>query len=32
MEISRDYKKDDNNLLAKIVVLGDVSVGKTNNS
>ena len=30
MEISRDYKKDDNNLLAKIVVLGDVSVGKTN--
>ena len=30
MEISRDIKKDDNNLLIKIVVIGDVNVGKTN--
>ena len=31
MEISRDYKTDDdNNLLSKIVVIGDANVGKTN--
>ena len=30
MEITRDYKKDDNNLLSKIVVIGDANVGKTN--
>ena len=30
MEITRDIKKDDNNLLIKIVVIGDVNVGKTN--
>ena len=30
MEISRDIKKDDNNLLIKIVVIGDVNIGKTN--
>ncbi len=30
MEITRDYKQDDNNLLSKIVVIGDANVGKTN--
>ena len=30
MEISRDYKTDDNNLLSKIVVIGNANVGKTN--
>ena len=30
MEVTRDIKKDDNNLLIKIVVIGDVNVGKTN--
>ena len=30
MEITRDIKKDDNSLLIKIVVIGDVNVGKTN--
>ena len=30
MEITRDYKEDDNNLLLKIVVIGDTNVGKTN--
>ncbi len=30
MEIARDFKKDENNLLSKIVVIGDVNVGKTN--
>ena len=30
MEITRDYKEDDNNLLIKIVVIGDANVGKTN--
>ena len=30
MEITRDIKKDENNLLIKIVVIGDVNVGKTN--
>ena len=30
MEITRDYKQDDNNLLLKIVVIGDANVGKTN--
>ena len=29
MEITRDIKKDDKNLLIKIVVIGDVNVGKT---
>ena len=30
MEVSRDYNTDDNNLLSKIVVIGDANVGKTN--
>ena len=30
MEITREYKQDDNNLLSKIVVIGDANVGKTN--
>ena len=30
MEISRNYQNDENNLLIKIVVIGDVNVGKTN--
>ena len=30
MEVTRDFKKDENNLLIKIVVIGDISVGKTN--
>ena len=30
MEIIRGYKKDDNNLLTKIVVIGDENIGKTN--
>ena len=30
MELSRDFHEDDNNLLSKIVVIGDVNVGKTN--
>ena len=30
MEISRNYQKDENNLLSKIVVIGDANVGKTN--
>jgi len=30
MEITRDYKQDENNLLSKIVVIGDANVGKTN--
>ena len=30
MEVSRDYQTDDNNLLSKIVVIGDANVGKTN--
>ncbi len=30
MEVTRDFKKDENNLLTKIVVIGDVNVGKTN--
>ena len=30
MEITRDFKKDENNLLSKIVVIGDANVGKTN--
>ena len=30
MEVTRDYKQDDNNLLSKIVVIGDSNVGKTN--
>ena len=30
MEITRDYKQDDKNLLTKIVVIGDANVGKTN--
>ena len=30
MEVTRDLKRDDNNLLTKIVVIGDVNVGKTN--
>ena len=30
MEVSRDYHTDDNNLLSKIVVIGDANVGKTN--
>jgi small GTP-binding protein len=30
MEVTRDFKKDENNLLIKIVVIGDVNVGKTN--
>ena len=30
MEVTRDYKTDDNNLLSKIVVIGDANVGKTN--
>ena len=30
MEITRDYKQDANNLLSKIVVIGDANVGKTN--
>ena len=30
MEVSRDYKTDENNLLSKIVVIGDANVGKTN--
>ena len=30
MEISRNYQNDENNLLSKIVVIGDANVGKTN--
>ena len=30
MEVSRNYKSDENNLLSKIVVIGDTNVGKTN--
>ena len=30
MELSRDFHEDENNLLSKIVVIGDVNVGKTN--
>ena len=30
MEISRDYRNDENNFLSKIVVIGDANVGKTN--
>ena len=30
MEVSRHYKSDENNLLSKIVVIGDTNVGKTN--
>ena len=30
MEVTRDIKKDENNLLSKIVVIGDANVGKTN--
>ena len=30
MEVTRVLKKDENNLLIKIVVIGDVNVGKTN--
>ena len=30
MEITREYRQDDNNLLSKIVVIGDANVGKTN--
>ena len=30
MEVTRDFKRDENNLLIKIVVIGDVNVGKTN--
>ena len=30
MEVTRDFKKDQNNLRIKIVVIGDVNVGKTN--
>ena len=30
MEVTRNYKTDDNNLLSKIVVIGDANVGKTN--
>ena len=30
MEVTRDFKNDENNLLIKIVVIGDVNVGKTN--
>ena len=30
MEVTRDFKKDDNNLLIKVVIIGDMNVGKTN--
>ena len=30
MEVSRNYKSDENNLLSKVVVIGDTNVGKTN--
>ena len=30
MEITREYRQDDNNLLSKIVVIGDANVGKIN--
>ena len=30
MEVTRDFKRDENNLLIKIVFIGDVNVGKTN--
>ena len=30
MEVSRNYKSDENNLLSKVVIIGDTNVGKTN--
>ena len=30
MEVTRDYKQDDNSYFSKIVVIGDANVGKTN--